>query len=73
MRSNSQTTSQTTCDHEGQDYKRCHSYVITGFFQQSTADEQAAKHRRELAADGWTDVEGRDYCPDHNPHTQTSP
>jgi hypothetical protein len=67
MRSNSPTTRQTTCDYESQDYKRCHSYAITGFPQQTTADEQTAKHHRSLAADGWTDVEGRDYCPDHNP------
>lgn len=30
-------------------------------------EQQAADHRRSLAADGWSDVEGRDYCPDHSP------
>ena len=30
-------------------------------------EQQAADHRKELAAHGWSDVEGRDYCPDHGP------
>jgi hypothetical protein len=65
MRSNRQTTSQTTCDYEDSDSKACHAYAITAFYQQTTPEEQAAKQARDLAADGWTDVEGRDYCPDH--------
>lgn len=67
MRSNRQTTSQTTCDHEDSDSTRCHAYAITAFYQQIAPAEQAAKHARSLAADGWTDVEGRDYCPVHTP------
>jgi len=67
MRSNRQTTSQTTCDYEATDSTRCHAYSITSFYQQTVPAEQAAKHARALAADGWADVEGRDYCPDHNP------
>lgn len=27
----------------------------------------AREHRAFLAAEGWADVEGRDYCPDHRP------
>ena len=37
-------------------------------FQPTPREKEAADHRRSLAADGWSDVEGRDYCPDHNPH-----
>ncbi|MFF9199995.1 hypothetical protein ACF09L_32790 [Streptomyces sp. NPDC014779] len=59
MRSNSTTSVQTTCDH---DY--CTAYAITVGIS-DTREERDAKHRRALAEDGWTDVEGRDYCPDH--------
>lgn len=65
MRSNRQTTHQTTCDKDD-----CPAYTITAFYRPLTRQEQDAKHLRELAADGWTDLEGRDYCPDHNPHHQ---
>lgn len=67
MRSNRQTTSQTTCDYEADDFTRCHAYAITGFYQPAASEEQAAKHASDLAVDGWADVEGRDYCPDHDP------
>ncbi|MFE5630627.1 hypothetical protein [Streptomyces sp. NPDC056543] len=59
MRSTHTTTSQTTCDHED-----CTTYAITAGMS-ATGDELAARHRRMLADDGWTDREGRDYCPDH--------
>lgn len=72
MRSNSQTTSQTTCDHEDSDSKACHAYAITGHWKKTTPEKQAAAHARSLAADGWADVEGRDYCPDHDPHQPTA-
>lgn len=36
-------------------------------FKPTPREEEAAAHRRALAADGWSDVEGRDYCPDHIP------
>lgn len=36
-------------------------------FQPTPREKEAADHRRSLAADGWSDVEGRDYCPDHTP------
>lgn len=67
MRSNHATTSQTTCDYEDSDSKACHAYAITAHYKKTTVDEQAAEHNRKLAADGWADVEGRDYCPDHKP------
>lgn len=66
MRSTRPTTSQTTCDHEDSDYTRCHAYAITAS-STYTVEERTTKHRQSLTADGWTDVEGRDYCPDHNP------
>lgn len=56
MRSTRPTTTQTTCDCED-----CPSYAITGHLRR-TAD-QAAQHHQETAADGWSDVEARDYCP----------
>ncbi|MGW1468494.1 hypothetical protein ACWCPT_29630 [Streptomyces sp. NPDC002308] len=67
MRSNRPTTSQTSCDYEDDDYKRCQESAVTGHVRQTTVADQAAAHDRSLAADGWGDVEGRDYCPDHNP------
>lgn len=67
MRSNRETTSQTTCDYEDADSKACHAYAITGHWKKTTVEEQAAEHNRKLADDGWSDVEGRDYCPDHSP------
>lgn len=65
MRSNRQATHQTTCDDND-----CTAYAITAFLQALTREERDAKHLRELAADGWTDLEGRDYCPDHNPRPE---
>jgi hypothetical protein len=57
------TTHQITC--AADDF--CPAYSITGFFQSTTSTERATTHRRKLAADGWTDHEGRDYCPEHKP------
>lgn len=61
MRSTRTTTAQTTCDHDD-----CLAYVIT-VRMSATLTERDTAHRRVLAADGWTDLEGRDYCPDHTP------
>ncbi|MGW7087585.1 hypothetical protein ACWGH2_29370 [Streptomyces sp. NPDC054871] len=72
MRSNTETTSQTTCDYEASDATRCHAYAITGHYQQTTVEEQAARHNRDLATDGWVDREERDYCPDHNPQQKSA-
>lgn len=57
------TVHQITC--AGDDF--CPAYSITASFQPTASEEQAAKHRRQLAKDGWADVEGRDYCPKCNP------
>jgi hypothetical protein len=70
MRSNRQTTSQTTCDHEDSGSTRCHAYASTAFYQQTAPAEQAAKHAAALATDGWTDVEGRDCRRPHAGHPQ---
>ncbi|MFD9223771.1 hypothetical protein ACFWDI_28160 [Streptomyces sp. NPDC060064] len=56
------TVHQITC--AGDD--SCQEYSITAFYQPGTREERAAEHRRKLAADGWTDREGRDYCPEHS-------
>ncbi|MEU1088906.1 hypothetical protein ABZ401_19085 [Streptomyces sp. NPDC005892] len=67
MRSNHKTTSQTTCDYESANADPCTTFALTGHYQRSTVAEQAADHNRRLAVDGWSDLEGRDYCPDHTP------
>ncbi|MEU3447217.1 hypothetical protein AB0H29_08300 [Streptomyces thermolilacinus] len=58
MRSTRTTTTQTTCDCED-----CTSYEITAHIQRTTPADQAADHHRQTAAGGWSDLEGRDYCP----------
>lgn len=61
MRHNTGFTSQTTCDAD-----LCSAYVITAHTTQPTAaGVPHQSHTKELAEDGWTDVEARDYCPDH--------
>jgi hypothetical protein len=52
------------CAHED-----CPELSTAASFKQTPREEVAADHRRSLAAEGWSDVEGRDYCPDHNPQT----
>ena len=61
MRSNRPATIQTTCDHDD-----CTAYAITAGLS-AARQERDDRHRRMLANDGWTDLEGRDYCPDHTP------
>jgi hypothetical protein len=58
MRSTRQTTTQTTCDCE-----ECTSYAITGHMRRTTPANQAGQHHQQAAVDGWSDLEGRDYCP----------
>lgn len=50
----------------------CPEYSLRAAFQPTTREQEAADHRRSLTTDGWTDIEGRDYCPDHNPHQPTA-
>jgi hypothetical protein len=45
----------------------CDEYSCRAPFQPEPPDLQAIAHRAALAADGWSDIEGRDYCPDHRP------
>lgn len=45
----------------------CPEYSVHVTFQAASRDTEATDHRHSIAADGWSDVEGRDYCPDHNP------
>lgn len=53
---------QITCAHDD-----CGEWSITTALQPAQPQQLAASHRTQLAADGWTDLEGRDYCPDHSP------
>ncbi|MFJ8995589.1 hypothetical protein ACIRQH_34940 [Streptomyces sp. NPDC102279] len=45
----------------------CDDCSLRAAFKPTTWEQEAADHRRSLAADGWSDVEGRDYCPAHKP------
>jgi hypothetical protein len=63
MRSNHETTNQTTCD--GDDF--CPEFVLSSFFDRVPAEQREPKHRAAVAREGWTDHEGRDYCPEHSP------
>ncbi|MFC7794592.1 hypothetical protein [Streptomyces cinereoruber] len=58
MRSTREATTQTTCDCDD-----CLAYKLTVHIQRTATAAQAAKHHEEAAAEGWTDREGRDYCP----------
>jgi hypothetical protein len=50
------------CDHD-----LCLEVSTRVSFKPTPREQLAADHRRSLTADGWSDVEGRDYCPDHSP------
>ena len=43
----------------------CDEYSVRVSFSPAPPAQEASAHRRELAKDGWSDHEGRDYCPDH--------
>lgn len=51
-------THQITC--AGED---CPEWSITSSMQPTSRQQLAVEHRAQLAAEGWSDVEGRDYCP----------
>jgi hypothetical protein len=55
-------THQITCAHD-----ECPERSTFITFQPVAAQQIAADHRAKLAADNWTDLEGRDYCPSHTP------
>lgn len=48
-------------------HDECPERSVRVAFKTASREEAAAAHRRALAAEGWSDVEGRDYCPDHIP------
>ncbi|MBB4984976.1 hypothetical protein [Streptomyces nymphaeiformis] len=58
MRRTSDTSTQTICDCD-----TCMAYTLTVHIQRTTSAVQAAGHHEKAAADGWSDWEGRDYCP----------
>lgn len=43
----------------------CDEYSLHHSFRSVSRETEAADHRRSLVADGWKDIEGRDYCPEH--------
>jgi len=43
----------------------CDEYSVRVEFTPTSPEVAAAQHRRALAEVGWTDREGRDYCPEH--------
>lgn len=43
----------------------CDEYSTRISFQGTDTETLAREHRSAIAADGWSDVEGRDYCPEH--------
>jgi len=45
----------------------CPEVSTRAAFNPTPREQLATDHRRSLAADGWSDIEGRDYCPDHSP------
>ncbi|MFF0138535.1 hypothetical protein ACFYRN_19095 [Streptomyces sp. NPDC005227] len=45
----------------------CDESSLRASYKPTTREQEAAAHRRSLAGDGWGDIEGRDYCPDHTP------
>ncbi|MFC9736213.1 hypothetical protein ACFWG5_34320 [Streptomyces hydrogenans] len=60
MRSIRDVSTQTTCDCDD-----CPSYALTGHLQRTP--DQADRHHQKALRDGWTDLEGRDYCPGCSP------
>lgn len=50
----------------------CPEVSTRAAFQPTPREELATDHRRALAEEGWSDVEGRDYCPDHDPRQLTA-
>lgn len=43
----------------------CDEYSVRVSFQDADREGLAHEHRAALVGEGWSDVEGRDYCPDH--------
>jgi len=49
----------------------CDEWSHMASFQPVQPEQLAARHRAGLADEGWTDLEGRDYCPQHTPSLET--
>ncbi|MFJ3089079.1 hypothetical protein [Streptomyces sp. NPDC086838] len=64
MRSTHKSTAQTTCD-GGDGF--CPEFVLSSFFDRVPPEQRPERHRKAVAEEGWTDLEGRDYCPDYRP------
>jgi hypothetical protein len=45
----------------------CPEWSITSSLQAVSRQELAVEHRAQLTVEGWTDLEGRDYCPECTP------
>ncbi|MFI0236338.1 hypothetical protein [Streptomyces sp. NPDC016845] len=45
----------------------CDEYSLRAALQPTPREQEAADHRHSLTAEGWGDIEGRDYCPEHIP------
>lgn len=43
----------------------CDEYSVRVSFADTDREGLAREHRAVLVAEGWSDVEGREYCPDH--------
>lgn len=43
----------------------CGEYSVRADFQAKDREEAARNHRQDLIGEGWADIEGRDYCPEH--------
>lgn len=50
----------------------CPEFAVRVSFRAISEQEQAPTHRAELASEGWTDIEGRDYCPNCAPEESRS-
>lgn len=46
-------------------YDECDWYSSQASFTASSKEEAATEHRASLVGEGWTDLEGRLYCPEH--------
>ncbi|MFJ9573600.1 hypothetical protein [Streptomyces bacillaris] len=62
MRTSTTASTTTRCDYENSTADRCDAFLLCTYTT-LTPERGQAGHLRSLAADGWWDLEGRDYCP----------
>lgn len=48
-------------------YDWCDEWSCRASYRPISAEQEATEHRASLVKDGWTDLEGRLYCPNHTP------